>query len=223
MTEQFFEVTVGDGKISALTTPADGQTAWEHFIYVPGAGSNINDGFGRYLANRLLASGITTVRFQFPYMEAGKRRPDSPRLLESTWREVIETVRLEVSGASKIVAGGRSMGGRIASQVVVQDTAVDALALFAYPLRPPGNPERVRNGHFPNIGIPTLFCSGTRDSFGTPEELKAAAAEVSNSTVHLLEGADHGFAVLKSTGKSREDGWSEAVDALLDWLQPLRG
>ena len=115
------------------------------------------------------------------------------------------------------------MGGRIASQVVVQDTPVDALALFAYPLRRPGNPERVRNGHFPDIGIPTLFCSGTRDSFGTPEELKAAAAEVSNSTVHLLEGADHGFTVLKSTGKSREDGWSEAVDALLDWLQPLRG
>ena len=115
------------------------------------------------------------------------------------------------------------MGGRIASQVVVQDTPVDALALFAYPLRRPGNPERVRNGHFPDIGIPTLFCSGTRDSFGTPEELKAAAAEVSKSTVHLLEGADHGFAVLKSTGESREDGWSEAVDALLDWLQPLRG
>ena len=132
-------------------------------------------------------------------------------------------MRLEVSGASKIVAGGRSMGGRIASQVVVQDTAVDALALFAYPLRPPGNPERVRNAHFPDIGIPTLFCSGTRDSFGTPEELKAAAAEVSNSTVHLLEGADHGFTVLKSTGKSREDGWFEAVEALLDWLKPLRG
>jgi predicted alpha/beta-hydrolase family hydrolase len=219
--EQSFRVTVGDGEVSALTTPAEGQTAGAHFIYAPGAGSNINDGFGRYLANSLAASGITTVRFQFPYMEARKRRPDAPRLLELTWREIIETVRYEISGASKIVVGGRSMGGRIASQVVAQDTAADALALFAYPLRPPGNPERVRNGHFPDIGIPTLFCSGTRDSFGTPDELTAAAAEVSNSTVHLLEGADHGFAVLKSTGKSREDVWAEAVDALLDWLQPL--
>ena len=223
MNEQSSKITVGDAEVSALTTLAEGQTSGDYFIYAPGAGSNINDGFGRYLANRLAASGITTLRFQFPYMEARKRRPDSPRLLESTWREVIETVRPEVSGASKIVVGGRSMGGRIASQVVAQGTAVDALALFAYPLRPPGNPERVRNGHFPDIEIPTLFCFGTRDSFGTPEELKAAAAEVSNSTVHLLEGADHGFTVLKSTGKSREDVWAEALDALLGWLRTLSG
>ena len=79
-------------------------------------------------------------------MEARKRRPDAPRLLESTWCEIIETVRVD---ASKIVIGGRSMGGRIGSQVVAQGIVVDALALFAYPLRPPGNPDKVRNGHFP--------------------------------------------------------------------------
>ena len=218
MTEQFSKIAVGDGEVSVLTTPAEGEPARAHFIYAPGAGSNINDGFGKFLASRLAAAGMATVRFQFPYMEAKKRRPDSPRLLESTWREVIETVRPD---ASKIVIGGRSMGGRIGSQVAAQGTAVDALALFAYPLRPPGNPEKVRNGHFPEIGIPTLFCSGTKDSFGTPEELEAAATDVANAAVHLLEGADHGFAVPKSSGKTREDVWAEAVDAFLGWLQPL--
>ena len=218
MTEQSFKVAVGDGEVLVVTTPAEGQTASAHVIYAPGAGSNINDGFGKFLASRLSAVGMATVRFQFPYMEARKRRPDSPRLLESTWNEVIETVRPE---ASKIVVGGRSMGGRIASQVVSQGTAANALALFAYPLRPPGNPERVRNGHFPDISIPTLFCSGTRDSFGTPQELEAAAADVPKATVRLLEGADHGFSVLKSTGKTREDVWAEAVDVMLGWLREI--
>ena len=107
-------------------------------VYAPGAGSNLNDPFGRYLAQHLAGAGISTVRFQFPYMEDRKRRPDPPRLLEETWREVIRIVR---PSSGRLVIGGRSMGGRIASQVVAQGTKVDGLALFAYPLHPPSNPE----------------------------------------------------------------------------------
>lgn len=115
------------------------------------------------------------------------------------------------------------MGGRIASQVVSQGTFVDALALFAYPLRPPNNPERIRNEHFPEITIPTLFCSGTRDSFGTPEELMVASADITNATVHLLDGADHGFKISKLSGKRSEDVWADAAEAFVDWLRPLFG
>ncbi len=113
------------------------------------------------------------------------------------------------------------MGGRIASHVVAQGTEIDALALFAYPLHPPSNPEKRRDGHLSNIDVPTLFCSGTRDSFATAEELKAAASKVPKAVVHQLEGADHGFAVLKSSGRTRTEVWTEAADILLSWLSGI--
>ena len=113
------------------------------------------------------------------------------------------------------------MGGRIASQVVAQGEEVDALALFAYPLHPPGRPHQLRDRHLPAIKVPALFCSGTNDAFASPEELGDAASKVRLSTLHLLNGADHGFAVPKSSGRRRDDVWAEAVAALLDWLQSV--
>ena len=110
------------------------------------------------------------------------------------------------------------MGGRIASRIVASGTPVDGLSLFAYPLRPPSNPAQPRNEHFSDISVPTLFCSGTRDSFGTPEELRAAVTNVPKATVELLDGADHGFDVLKSSGRTRQDVWSEASGIMLSWL-----
>ena len=189
-----------------------------HFLYAPGAGSNIKDPFGQYLSDRLTAEGITTVRFQFPYMEANKRRPDPTRVLEETWREAIHPVR---SSAIQLVIGGRSMGGRIASQVVAQGVQVDGLALFAYPLRAPTNPSKWRDGHLPQVRVPTLFCSGTRGSFGTPDELKTAASKVPKSVIHQLEGADHSLAGVKSSGRTRAEVWTEAADSLLSWLHSI--
>ncbi len=110
------------------------------------------------------------------------------------------------------------MGGRIASQVVAQGAPVDALALFAYPLHPSGDPSRRRDEHLSDIGVPTLFCSGTRDSFGSPAELEQAASRAGSSRLHLLDGADHGFNVLKRTGRSKQDVWREVVEVLVDWL-----
>ena len=215
MIEENFHVAVNDRFVSAIRVLPDGQEPSRAFIYAPGAGSNLKDPFGEYLGRRLADEGVATIRFQFPYMEDGKRRPDSPKLLEETWREVIQAAG---AGHQCLVIGGRSMGGRIASQVVAQGTVVDALALFAYPLRPPSNPARVRDTHLAEIGVPALFCSGTRDTFATPEELAVAAAKVPNSSVRMLEGADHGFAVLKSSGRARTDIWEEAANHLLAWL-----
>lgn len=115
------------------------------------------------------------------------------------------------------------MGGRIASQVVAQGPPVDGLVLFAYPLNPPRNPRVSRDGHLPEIKIPTLFCSGTRDTFASPDDLIAVAEKMGNSQFHKLDGADHGFAVLKSSGRTREDVWKEAVDAMLDWAMEFAG
>ena len=215
MIEEHLQLTVNGRKLSALKVLPDGQRSAWTMAYAPGAGSNLQDPFGEYLAQHLGKVGISTVRFQFPYMEEGKRRPDPPRLLEETWREVIRTVQ---PTASKLVVGGRSMGGRIASQVVAQEAEVDGLALFAYPLHAPSTPEKRRDSHLPDIHVPTLFCSGTRDSFATLEELESAASQVPKAEIHWLEGADHSFAVLKSSGKTRTDVWTEAANHLLSWL-----
>ncbi len=216
MAQETFSIALPDGgTITALRTKPDGAAGRQLLVYAPGAGSNVHDPFGRFLSRRLAEQGIETVRFQFPYMEARKRRPDPPAVLEAAWRAVIAALRDE---GVDLIVGGRSMGGRIASQVVAQGEEVAALALFAYPLHPPGRPERMRDEHLPRIAVPTLFCSGTRDAFASPDELRAAAAKLPRATVHLVEGADHGFAVPKATGRTREDVWDEAAGALLEWL-----
>jgi hypothetical protein len=188
------------------------------FVYAPGASANIDDPFALYCVEHLPPRGIAVMRFQFLYKERGRAGPDPNPVLEETWRAVLARARAAASGA-QLVAGGRSMGGRIASQVVAAGEAVDALALFAYPLHPPGRPAQRRDEHLPGISVPTLFCSGTRDDFGTPDELREAAAGVRASRVHLLEAADHGFTPRKSPGRKREHVWQEACDALVDFLE----
>jgi predicted alpha/beta-hydrolase family hydrolase len=206
------------GSVTAILTDVGAGEPATLVVYAPGAGSSLSDPFGSYLASRLPDAGYALLRFQFPYTEAGRRMPDPNSVLEATWRAVIETAR---TLSSALAVGGRSMGGRIASQVVAQGVEVAGLALLAYPLHPPGKPERSRDEHLSAIAIPTLFCSGTRDTFATPDELRAAAAKVPGSTVHFLEGADHGFRIAKATGRTRQDVWQEACDALLAFLRAL--
>jgi len=217
MPEEKLTITVGEKTVSAISTTPEGDARFT-FVYAPGAGSNINDPFGDYLSSRLPAAGGSLVRFQFPYMEAGKRGPDRPPILEETWRAVIDRVR---PATGKLVVGGRSMGGRIASRVVAQGTQVDGLALLAYPLNPPRTPATPRNGHLPDIAVPTLFCSGTRDNFAAPGSLAAVVDEMPNAALHELDGADHGFAVLKSSGRTREDVWQEVADVILNWVEGI--
>ena len=188
-------------------------------LYAPGAGSNIDDAFGVYLGRELARNGIETWLFQFPYMETRRRAPDRAPVLEATWNAAIAQAR--ASGPKLLVIGGRSMGGRIASRVVAQGAPVDGLVLFAYPLVPPGRDGAARAEHLPDIAVPTLFCSGTRDSFGTPDQLLDASKLVTNSRLHLLDGADHGFATLKSSGRSRGDVFAEATAAALGFIREL--
>ena len=98
---------------------------------------------------------------------------------------------------------------------------VDALAIFAYPLHPPSNPGKRRDWHLPKSSVPALFCSRTRDTFTSAEELAGSASKVLKATVHHLIGADHGFAVLNSSGRTRTDVWAEAVDSLLSWISDI--
>ena len=205
----------GAGSVTAIRTAAQGEAGWT-FVYAPGAGANVHDPFGGHACRALAERGVTCVRFQFPYQEAGRSGPDRPPVLEATWRAVIDAVRPD---AGKLCIGGRSMGGRIGSMVHADGVPVDALALFAYPLHPPGKPQQLRTEHLPRIRARTLFVSGTNDAFASPADLREAAALVKRSSVHLLEGADHGFAVKKASGRTKTEVWEEAVAALGRWLK----
>jgi hypothetical protein len=215
MSERQLSIEVpGSGPVTALLsgTPQDGRAL---VLYAPGAGSSLSDPFGAFLAGRLVESGRGLLRVQFPYMEARRPMPDRNPILEATWRAAIEAAR---PLSPRLVPGGRSMGGRIASQVVAQGVEVAALALFAYPLHPPGRPDRSRDAHLASITVPTLFCSGTRDTFAAPDELQAAASKIEGASVVLLDGADHGFSVLKASVRTRQDVWREAAASLLAFL-----
>jgi predicted alpha/beta-hydrolase family hydrolase len=210
-----FKVSLGGGqRVTVVESGAPGSDL-PLFVYAPGAGSSLDDPFGLWLARELVAAGGTLWRFQFPYMEAKRQAPDRAPVLEAAWKAVAK------KAGPDAVLGGRSMGGRIASNVVASGTPCRGLALFAYPLRPPGRNQTVRDQHFGAIGVPTLFCSGTRDTFATPAQLETAGAGVGGARFHFLDGADHGFNVLKSSGRNREDVWREATDILVAFLRSL--
>ena len=221
MTEERVAVTVNEtNTITAMRSAADGAAPRLRFVYAPGAGSGLTDAFGVYAARHFAGRGVETWRFQFPYKEKGRSAPDPPALLQATWRAVIDHVA--AFGAAPIVVGGRSMGGRIASMVVASGAVrVAGLVLLAYPLVPPGKTTSDRADHFPDIDVPVLFCSGTRDNFAGPDQLREAAARVPGATLHFLEGADHGFATLKASGRSKDDVYREAMDAVLAFCNSL--
>ena len=211
-------IKTGSGSVTALRTPAEGEARWT-FVYAPGAGSNVNDPFGAYAARELAAHGIATLRFQFPYMEAKKRGPDRPpcwrRRGAPRSRRPARTARASSSAAGRWAGASRRRSSRRAWRST-------RWRCSRIPLHPPGKPDQLRDTHLGSIKAPALFCSGTNDAFASPEELRAAAKKLKKSTVHLLQAADHGFNVPKSSGRTREDVWAEAVAAMVQWLAKLK-
>lgn len=181
-------------------------------VLAPGAGADRDHGALVAIEAELAPAGIAVDRIDFPYRLAGRRAPDRPAVLMATVRAAAEALAASLGATTATVAlGGRSMGGRIGSMVAADGLETAALVLVSYPLHPPGRPERARVEHFPRIEVPCLFVSGTRDAFGTPEELEAATAAIPGTVTHVwIEGADHGMRRL-----------DEAVAAAVrEWLAP---
>ena len=183
----------------------------------------------RYLvtsAESLGARGVNVVTFNFPYAEHGRTRPDPATVLESTWRAVIAWTRAALS-PSRLFAGGKSMGGRIASQVVAADGAsagVAGLVFLGYPLHPPGKPEELRTRHFPSIGVPMLFIQGTRDPFGTPDELRPwLATSPAPAEIFVVEGGDHSFGLPKSRRAEQTAQHAAIYDRIAAWTREIIG
>jgi predicted alpha/beta-hydrolase family hydrolase len=189
-----------------------------------GAGADMNAATLTTVADALAAAKIPSLRFNFPYKAAGRRAPDRPPVLEAAVRDAVtELARLTKLPPSRIVLGGRSMGGRICSMVAADDADLGlGLVLLGYPLHPPGNAEKLRVEHFSRLRIPTLFVSGTRDAFGTPAELKRHAKKLKGPvSFHWIESGDHGFKPLKSSGSTVAGVLDEAATAVVEFVTGL--
>ena len=181
-------------------------------VFAHGAGGHRDDRGMLALSQVLAPLGIEAVRFNFPYREAGAKRPDPMPVLKACMREVIEKVR-----ERPLLIGGRSMGGRAATMLAAEGIACDGLLLFAYPLHPAGQPEKLRDAHLAKIRVPVLCCNGTRDALCRRDLMEKVLEKTRGWTMHWLEGADHSFHVLKSSGRTDEDVIAEIGAAVSRW------
>ena len=170
-------MTLSGLTVSSRVYPSTGD-ARAALILAHGAGAGQLHPFMAAYAQALASAGLDVVTFNFPYMDQKRRLPDRAPVLEQCYRHVIETVSREVASAGRaLFIGGKSMGGRIATHVAAADAnlPLTGLVLLGYPLHPPGRPDKRRDAHLPHVGRPALFVQGSRDTFGTPEELHASA------------------------------------------------
>lgn len=189
-----------------------------------GAGANQTSSFMVHFATALAARGIDTVTFNFVYSEARKRVPDRNDKLEGCYRKVIEAVRggeILNDAPGKLVIGGKSMGGRIASQVAAKShDGIAGLVFLGYPLHPPGQPDKPRSKHLPDIRAPMLFVQGSRDAFGTPVELRPIIDELAvAASLCVVEGGDHSFKVPKRSAMSQDQVYDFVLDEIVRWLR----
>jgi predicted alpha/beta-hydrolase family hydrolase len=209
------------GKLPA--TLYTGANASVTYLLAHGAGAGQKHPYIVGLAKRLRARGVDVVTFDFPYMAAGRKLPDSAAVLEDAARAALDAARKRCTGT--LVVGGKSMGGRILSQVIAADAPADvrALVFLGYPLHPPGNPEKARDAHLPKIRAPMLFVQGTRDAFGTPAELDPIVRKCAKGTrVYPVAGGDHSHAVPKKNGVPQSDVDAAIADTIAAFVSSVR-
>jgi predicted alpha/beta-hydrolase family hydrolase len=190
-------------------------------ILAHGAGGGQLSSFVVRAAHELAARGVTIATFDFPYMAAGRSVPDKAPVLEAHWRGVIDEVRRRDEFARlRLFIGGKSMGGRIASQVAAAGVeGIAGLVYFGYPLHPPGRPEQRRDAHLPSIREPMLFIQGTRDEFGTSAEIRALLPRLARAELFEVADGDHSFKTrLKITGRKPDAALIDVFDAAAAFL-----
>lgn len=190
-------------------------------VLAHGAGAGQDHPWVKRVAAGLAERGVTVVTFNFDYMEAGRRAPDRAPVLEKKWAAVWQEVAAAHPTGTRLFAGGKSMGGRMASMAVSMDMLTPApagLVFFGYPLHPPGKPDQRRDRHLPGIQVPMLFCHGTRDPFGSPDEMRELTAALPGATLEIIEGGDHSLVALKRDDPERRSVES-AIDRAAAWMR----
>ena len=216
-----WRIRVGDAETSAVFEPATSGSASTVFVCAHGAGGHMADNGMSQTARTLRARGLDVVRFNFLYKEKRSSRPDPMPLLQKCIAAVVDRTRTECQ-SRRLVIGGRSMGGRAASMLAADGFASDGLLLLAYPLHPAGQHEKLRDAHLPAIAIPTLCLNGTRDALCDRALMESVLQRVGpRFEMHWLEDADHGFHVLKRSGRTDADVLEEIGVATASWIARL--
>lgn len=222
-----FTVEVEGGTVTGRSFSAG--TSAPLLVLAHGAGADQRHRFMVAMARRLSERGVSAVTFNFLYTERKRRAPDRAPVLEATWTTVLDACVRRLEPRGPIAVGGKSMGGRIASQVVASRPASDAwrrvggLVLLGYPLHPPGQPEKPRVAHLPAIDVPILIVQGTRDTFGTRQEIEPVFGALKTRVDYeFIEPGDHSFAVPKSSGRTESVVLDGVADRVASWIGGLR-
>ncbi len=200
-----------------LQAPANAQAC---YVMAHGAGAGMTHAFMVSFANDLAERGVATLRYQFPYMERGSKRPDAPKLAQAAVRAAVgEALRLLPRVA--LFAGGKSFGGRMTSQAQAASPlpGVRGLVFVGFPLHPTGKPGVERAAHLSDVNVPMLFLQGTRDELAELSLLEGVVKELgARATLHLFDDADHSFHVPARTGKKDPEVRGEMADAMAAWM-----
>jgi predicted alpha/beta-hydrolase family hydrolase len=184
-----------------------------------GAGAGQRHPFIVAAARAFAERGLMTATFEFPYMAEGRRIPDKAAVLEATWRQALAAWREQQGDALALFMAGKSMGGRIASQTAAQsDLGIRGLIFLGYPLHPPGKPAQRRDAHLPSVSAPMLFVQGTRDEFGTADEIRALLPGLTAATLFEVPGGDHSLKVRRGGGVSQEQVMAWVYDAVAGFV-----
>jgi uncharacterized protein len=216
------EVDTGREVSALLLRPANAR--WL-LVLTHGAGAGMSHPFMGQLAGELADAGVATLRYQFPYMEERRHVPDAPAVLTAA---VVAAVRAaaKVAPDLPLLAGGKSMGGRMTSQAAAQQPldGVRGLVFFGFPLHPPNRPGTKRAEHLAKVTVPTLFLQGTRDTLADLKLLRPICAKLgARATLHVIEGADHSFHMLKSSGRSDAEVMKELAETVVSWAKGIAG
>jgi uncharacterized protein len=216
-------IPVNEEKTSAILSVPEGIAKKTGIIVAHGAGNDMETPLLAAFSDGLAVEGYPTLRFNFLYKERGRKAPDTPAVLEKTWLAAYRFMA-ESSGFNldTIVAAGKSMGGRIASQMVASGLLPAQRFIFlGYPLHPAGNQEKLRDAHLYQIAVPMLFFAGTRDPLCDLSLLNSVLKRLKHPwELYTIDGGDHSFHVPKSFSLKDEEVFSAIINKTLEWLQP---
>jgi predicted alpha/beta-hydrolase family hydrolase len=221
-TELRFLASNSAGEVSALLQRPD-EARWL-YVFGHGAGAGMRHRFMGAAADALAARGIATLRYQFPYMEKRSRRPDPLPILLATVRGAVAAAR-QAAPDLPMLAGGKSMGGRMTSQAAASGEGLEGvrgIVFFGFPLHDPGTPSASRAEHLDHVPQPMLFLQGTRDKLADLDLLRPVIDRLgARATLHIVDGADHSFALPKKAGRDEGDVLHELATTTREWTQTL--